>query len=92
MFRHDDPTDDPTDELDAAWGTKEQLRRLLKTTCLVDAHEANVLLGRYVQVAHMPETDRLWNTVCQWWAESVSPLSGVRCASGCGYERVVVAV
>ena len=61
--------DDPTDELGAAWGIKEQLRRLLKTTCLVDAHEAKMLLGHYVQVAHMPETDKLWNTICQWWAE-----------------------
>ena len=65
VFLHDDPTD----ELGAAWGIKEQLRRLLKTTCLVDAHEAKMLLGHYVQVAHMPETDKLWNTICQWWAE-----------------------
>jgi len=65
VFLHDDPTD----ELGAEWGIKEQLRRLLKTTCLVDAHEAKMLLGHYVQVAHMPETDKLWNTICQWWAE-----------------------
>ena len=26
-------------------------------------------MGHYVQVAHMPETDKLWNTICQWWAE-----------------------
>lgn len=61
--------DDPTDELGAAWGIKEQLRRLLKTSCLVDAHEAKMLLGHYVMVANMSETDRLWNTVCQWWTE-----------------------
>ena len=62
-------TDDPTDELGAAWGIKEQLRRLLKTTTLADAHEAKMLLGHYVMVADMPETDRLWNTICAWWAE-----------------------
>jgi transposase len=59
-------TDDPTDELGAAWGIKEQVRRLLKTSSLADAHEAKMLLGHYVQVANMPETDRLWNTICQW--------------------------
>ena len=62
-------TDDPTDELGATWGIKEQLRRLLKTTTLADAHEAKMLLGHYAMVADMPETDRLWNTICAWWAE-----------------------
>ena len=62
-------TDDPTDELGAAWGIKEQLRRLLNTSSLADAHEAKMLLGHYVMVANMPETDRLWNTICQWWTE-----------------------
>jgi transposase len=65
VFRHDDPTD----ELGAAWGIKEQLRRLLKTSSLADAHEAKMLLGHYIQVADMPETDRLWNTICVWWPE-----------------------
>jgi transposase len=62
-------TDDPTDELGAAWGIKEQVRRLLKTSSLADAHEAKMLLGHYVMVANMPETDRLWNTICEWWTE-----------------------
>jgi len=65
VFGHDDPTD----ELGAAWGIKEQVRRLLKTSSLADAREAKMLLGHYVQVADMPETDRLWNTICQWWSE-----------------------
>ena len=65
VFLHDDPTD----ELGAAWGIKEQVRRLLKTTSLTDAHEAKMLLGHYVQVANMAETDRLWKTICEWWAE-----------------------
>jgi len=65
-------TDVPTDELGAAWGIKEQLRRLLKTTTLADAHDAHdaqMLLGHYVIVADMAETDRLWNTICEWWTE-----------------------
>ena len=61
--------DDPTDELGAAWGIKEQVRRLLKTSSLADAHEAKMLLGHYVMVANMPETNRLWNTICEWWTE-----------------------
>jgi len=28
-----------------------------------------MLLGHYVMVADMPETDRLWNTICAWWTE-----------------------
>jgi transposase len=60
---------DPTDELGAAWGVKEQLRILLKTTTLAGAHEAKMLLGHYVQVSAMAETDRLWNTICAWWNE-----------------------
>jgi len=61
--------DDPTDELGAAWGIKEQLRRILATTTLADAHEAKMLLGHYVIVPDMPETNRLWNTIFAWWAE-----------------------
>ena len=93
VFRHDDPTD----ELGAAWGIKEQLRRLLKTSSLADAHDAKMLLGHYVQVANMPETDRLWNTICQWWSEiEVLIVTGVtndqvsHCTSSCcfGSNRV----
>ena len=25
-----------------------------------------MLFGHYVHVANMPETDRLWNTICDW--------------------------
>lgn len=62
-------TDDPTDELGATWGIKEQLRRQLQTSTPVDAHEAKMLLGHYVMVADTPETDRLWQTVITWWSE-----------------------
>jgi transposase len=60
-------TDDPTDEIGAAWGIKEQLRRVLASGCLTDAHEQKMLLGLYVLTARMPETDRLWTTITNWW-------------------------
>ena len=61
--------DDPTDELGAAWGVKEQLRRLLKTSSLQHAHTEKMRLGVLVAAARTPETDRLWNTVCTWWPQ-----------------------
>jgi len=59
--------DDPTDEIGAAWGVKEQLRQLLASGSLADAHEQKMRLGAYVLAADMPETDRLWNTITAWW-------------------------
>jgi transposase len=71
-------TDDPTRELAAAWGVKEQLRRLLACTSLTDAHEEKMRLGHYVQVADMADTDRLWNTLYRWWpAIEVLLITGV---------------
>lgn len=61
--------DDPTDELGAAWGVKEQLRRLLKTSSLEHAHTEKMRLGVLVAAADMPETDRLWHTVRAWWPQ-----------------------
>jgi transposase len=60
-------TDDPTDEVGAAWGIKEQLRRLLASGSLAEAHEQKMLLGLYVLAADMPETHRLWATIDDWW-------------------------
>ena len=59
--------DDPTDEIGAAWGIKEQLRRLLLSGSLAEAHEHRMLLGLYVLAADMPEANRLWATVDAWW-------------------------
>jgi transposase len=71
-------SDDPTDELGAAWGVKEQLRRLLATSSLADAHTERMRLGTYVLAAAMPETDRLWNTITAWWpAIEVLIITGV---------------
>jgi len=59
--------DDPTDEIGAAWGVKEQLRRLLASGSLAEAHEHKMRLGAFVLAADMPETDRLWSTIDAWW-------------------------
>jgi transposase len=60
-------TDDPTDEIGAAWGIKEQLRGLLASGSLAEAHEQKMRLGLSVLTADMPETDRLWATITGWW-------------------------
>jgi len=59
--------DDPTDETGAAWGIQEQLRALLTSSSLADAHEQKMRLGAFVLAADMPETDRLWATIDAWW-------------------------
>jgi transposase len=59
--------DDPTDEIGAAWGVKEQLRRLLVCGSLAEAAEHKMRLGAFVLTADMPETDRLWATIDAWW-------------------------
>ncbi len=55
--------DDPTDEIGAACGVKEALRRLLTSGSLAEAHEHRMRLGAFVLAADMPETDRLWATI-----------------------------
>ncbi len=70
--------DDPTDELGAAWAVKEQLRRLLACSSLATAQEEKMRLGAYVLTARMPETDRLWATICTWWPHiEVAIITGV---------------
>jgi transposase len=60
-------SDDPTDELSAAWGVKEQLRRLLTTRTVEQARTEKMILGCYVLAADMEETWRLWATIQAWW-------------------------
>jgi transposase len=62
-------TDDPTHELSAAWGVKEQLRRLLKVATVEQARHQKMILGCYVLAADMDETWRLWHTINTWWPE-----------------------
>ncbi|MGH3461311.1 MAG: ISL3 family transposase [Kribbellaceae bacterium] len=61
--------DDPTDELGAAWGVKEQLRRLLACSSIDAARTERMRLGCYVLAADTAETWRLWDTVNAWWTE-----------------------
>jgi transposase len=56
-------SDDPTDELAAAWGVKEQLRRLLKVQTVEQARHEKMILGCYVLAADMEESWRLWATI-----------------------------
>ena len=60
-------TDDPTDELGAAWGVKEQVCTLVKSSSLAHAHQAKMLLGYYVALADTLETTKLWDTINNWW-------------------------
>ena len=59
--------DDPTDELSAAWGIKEQVRRLLALETIAQAWQERMRLGYYVMIANLPETDRLYDTIITWW-------------------------
>ena len=60
-------SDDPTDELSAAWGVKEQLRRLLNVATVEQARTEKMIMGCYVVAADMEATWRLWATIEAWW-------------------------
>lgn len=62
-------TDDPTDEIAAAWGIKEQLRLTLMATTLTQARERKATFDQYVAWAKLPEADRLKKTIDGWWTE-----------------------
>jgi transposase len=59
--------DDPTDELSAAWGVKEQVRCILNSSTVEAARYEKMILGCYVVAADMDETCRLWTTIDTWW-------------------------
>lgn len=59
--------DDPTQEIGAAWGVKQQLRLVLKATTLTQARTAQAAFDQYVTGAQMVETTRLKNTIDTWW-------------------------
>ena len=60
-------TDDPTNEIGAAWGVKEQLRRLLAATTVAQAQHERATFNRYVAWAALPEATRLKKTIDTWW-------------------------
>jgi transposase len=59
--------DDPTNEIGAAWGIKEQLRNLLRARTVADARAARVVLAEYVRLADLPEATKLARTIDRWW-------------------------
>lgn len=69
--------DDPTGNLQAAWQVKEQLRTLLNTGSLEEAAAAKSALADLVEPAAIPETNRLYRTVCRWWAEIEAPREAI---------------
>jgi len=62
-------SDDPTQELVAAWGVKEALRLMLSATNPARVDERKAFFERQVKAAAMKETDRLLATVNKWWPE-----------------------
>lgn len=61
--------DDPTNEIGAAWGIKEQLRQVLAAPTVAEARQRRRLLEYYALVADLPETTKLVSTVAAWWSE-----------------------
>ena len=67
-------TDDPTNEISAAWACKELLRQLLAAhgPTRYSRHETAHRLTRFLAacaIADMPETTRLAGTIERWWPE-----------------------
>lgn len=62
-------SDDPTEEIGAAWGVKEQLRILLACTTLAAARKAKKRFDIYVGWADLPGANRLQKTINAWWKE-----------------------
>lgn len=54
--------------MSAAWGVKEQLRRLLASANVETARTEKMILGCYVLAADMEESWRLWTTIEAWWS------------------------
>ncbi len=87
-------SDDPTNQIGAAWGCKELLRQLLATTGpTYSRHTVAHRLHRFLAAcadANMPETSRLASTVEAWWPEIEGFLElGVTNARTEGYNRVI---
>jgi len=62
-------SDDPTDEIGAAWVVKEQLRHVLAAPTVADARQHLRLLEVYILIADTPEATRLMGTIRAWWPE-----------------------
>jgi hypothetical protein len=67
-------TDDPTNEISAAWGIKELLRQMLQAHGPngYRRHQTSTRRTRFLQAcvdADMPEAIRLAATIERWWPE-----------------------
>jgi transposase len=87
-------TDDPTNEIGAAWGVKELLRQLLKlhgeNYDLAKVTAARAAFTQACETAAMPETTRLAATIATWWPQIEGFLElGVTNARTEGYNRVI---
>lgn len=61
--------DDPTQEIGAAWGIKEQLRLTLMAPTVAVARDRRRMFDLYVLGAQLPEANRLRKTIDAWWPE-----------------------
>jgi transposase len=88
-------TDDPANEISAAWACKEPLRQLLAAhgPTRYGRHETAHRRTRFLAacaVADMPETTRLAGTIEKWWSEIEGFLElGVTNARTEGCNRVI---
>jgi len=88
-------TDDPTNEISAAWACKELLRQLLAAhgPTRYSRHETAHRRTRFLTAcvdADMPETTRLAGTIEKWWPEIEGFLElGVTNARTEGYNRII---
>jgi transposase len=88
-------TDDPTNEISAAWGVKELLRQMLAAHGPngYSRQETSTRRTRFLEAcvdADMPETTRLAGTIEKWWPEIEGFLElGITNARTEGYNRVI---
>jgi transposase len=88
-------TDDPTNEISAAWGIKELLRQMLQAHGPngYSRHETSTRRTRFLAAcvdADMPEATRLAATIERWWPEIEGFLElGKTNARTEGYNRVI---
>ncbi len=83
-------TDDPSNEIGAAWGCKELLRGLLAARTRHDAAERLYRFYDACLIAEMAETTRLAETIATWWPH-IEPflVTGITNARTEGYNRVI---
>jgi transposase len=83
-------SDDPSNEIGAAWGVKELLRRLLAPRTRHDAAQRLYRFYDACLAADMPETTRLAETIATWWPH-IEPFlrTGITNARTEGYNRVI---